>query len=357
MKKLILISAHETDLAKFKALNACKGCDLSGVDLSGADLSGADLSGANLAGANLVATNLLGANLRNTDLTEVDLTEANLTEAHLREANLTEANLTGVSLRNADLQRVKYCKTQMPWGEVNDNCPVGSEGKGFYQIFTEAYCEENPYDCKFDGSIVSYKVDVFLNKLYIEVDKAFANNGFTNVQFEYCRDRGRCYRVVDNEEMELKVKWTHDNYVKEGPYLITKQYPPNKRWYAANGGVNRNLGIHFYKSLTSSEYDKYCTTKYKTGNPLKRNIELNEDILFSHIYEFYKKDYKVLYRSYLSNLIGFEPAAIPAMNNECLIVDNDLFIPTQLVSQERWFSIRKKTVILYGRALNNLSSE
>ena len=73
MKKLILISAlllvafdgwaySETDLAKLKATNACEGCDLSGADL------------------------------------------------HF--ANLRKAKLAGA----------KYCKTKMPWGEVNDDC-------------------------------------------------------------------------------------------------------------------------------------------------------------------------------------------------------------------------------------------
>ena len=74
MKKLILISAlllfvastnswayNETDLAKLRATNACKRCDLSGADLRGANLRSADL-------------------------------------------------------------RAKYCKTKMPWGEVNDDC-------------------------------------------------------------------------------------------------------------------------------------------------------------------------------------------------------------------------------------------
>jgi len=239
------------------------------------------------------------------------------------------------------------------WGENSDE----SHETSFYQIFIEAYCEENPYNCKFDGSIVPYKVDEFLSKLYIEVDKAFASNGFTDVQFEYCRNRAKCYRVIDNEELKLKVRWTHDNYIKEGPYLITKQYPPNNAWYEANGGVNRYLGIHFYKSLTPSEYDRYCTSKYKSGKALKRKIEINEDMLFSDVYEFYKTKYKVLYRLFLSNLVGFDPAAIPSMNTECLIVDNKVFIPTQLVSQKKLFNIRKKTVILYGRALNNLTSE
>ena len=64
MKKLILISAlllvasngwayNETDLAKFKALNACVGCDLSGADLSQADLKNTDLTTTNLRYAKL----------------------------------------------------------------------------------------------------------------------------------------------------------------------------------------------------------------------------------------------------------------------------------------------------------------
>ena len=58
---------NETDLAKFKVLNACVGCDLIGANLESADLRSADL-------------------------------------------------------RNADLGNAKYCKTKMPWGEVNDDC-------------------------------------------------------------------------------------------------------------------------------------------------------------------------------------------------------------------------------------------
>jgi uncharacterized protein YjbI with pentapeptide repeats len=53
---------NETDLTKLKALNACESCDLSGANLKRANLAGANLSGA------------------------------------------------------------KYCKTQMPWGEFNNDC-------------------------------------------------------------------------------------------------------------------------------------------------------------------------------------------------------------------------------------------
>ena len=110
MKKLILISAlllfvvsntwayNETDLAKFKALNVCEGCDLSGANLRDikpgwyATLSNADLSG------------------------------ADLHRADLRDANLRGANFTATILTNAQLDGAKFCKTQMPWGEVNDDC-------------------------------------------------------------------------------------------------------------------------------------------------------------------------------------------------------------------------------------------
>ena len=55
---------NETDLAKFKALNACVGCDLSGADL--------------------------------------------------RDANLSGVNLTTSKLKKAKLDGAKYCKTKMP---------------------------------------------------------------------------------------------------------------------------------------------------------------------------------------------------------------------------------------------------
>ena len=102
MKKLILISAllfsfngwaySETDLAKFKALNACQGCDLSEADLSDGDFKRADLIDTNLSG--------------------VDLSSANLTGVDLRTS----------TVRNVKLDEAKFCKTQMPWGEVNDDC-------------------------------------------------------------------------------------------------------------------------------------------------------------------------------------------------------------------------------------------
>ena len=79
MKRLLLISAlllvasngwaySETDLAKFKVLNACEGCDLSGANLKRANLAGANLMGANLSRAKLKGANLAGANLAGANL-------------------------------------------------------------------------------------------------------------------------------------------------------------------------------------------------------------------------------------------------------------------------------------------------
>ena len=107
MKKLILISAllfslngwtyNQTDLSRIKPFSTCQFCDLSGADLTDADLIGVKLFNAYIDNANLVNANLNGA-------------------------NLPGADLTTTSLKDANLDGVKFCKTQMPWGEVNDNC-------------------------------------------------------------------------------------------------------------------------------------------------------------------------------------------------------------------------------------------
>ena len=126
MKKLILILAllllvasngwayNETDLLKLKQLNQCIGCDLSGADLSGANLSGANLYSATLSGANLSNANLRGAYLEH-----ARLNGANLRGADFRGSNLRDAIIYGTRIHPND---AKFCKTQMPWGVVNDDC-------------------------------------------------------------------------------------------------------------------------------------------------------------------------------------------------------------------------------------------
>ena len=68
---------NETDLAKFKALNACEGCDLSGANLQG---TGNDV----------------------------------LEFRRFSGANLSGVNLTTSKLKKAKLDGAKYCKTKMP---------------------------------------------------------------------------------------------------------------------------------------------------------------------------------------------------------------------------------------------------
>jgi hypothetical protein len=134
------------ELAKFKALNKCEGCDLRGANLSRANLSGtdlrADLRGANLtevdlsgvhsisahlSGVNLKGANLSGVNLYNAHLDNANLEYANLSGTNLRKADLRGTNLSGADLSKANLKNVKlgnniFCKTKIPWGVENSDC-------------------------------------------------------------------------------------------------------------------------------------------------------------------------------------------------------------------------------------------
>ena len=89
-------------LAKFKVLNQCEKCDLSG----------ANLEDANLRNANLRKANLKGAYFGSADLSGADLEDANLKGANLEKTRLKKAKLKGAIL----------CKTKMPWGEENSHC-------------------------------------------------------------------------------------------------------------------------------------------------------------------------------------------------------------------------------------------
>ena len=63
------------------------------------------------------------ANLK-ADLSGVTYTGASLYGADLQGANLTDTKLESKSnLTNVKLDGVIYCRTKMPWGELNDGCP------------------------------------------------------------------------------------------------------------------------------------------------------------------------------------------------------------------------------------------
>jgi uncharacterized protein YjbI with pentapeptide repeats len=90
------------DLAKLKATNECRWCDLRGADLSRAKLTGADLSGANLSQADLSGADLSGANLSAAYLREANLTGASLSGTFFSKANLNGANLSGAAMSGTD---------------------------------------------------------------------------------------------------------------------------------------------------------------------------------------------------------------------------------------------------------------
>ena len=83
----------ELHLKRFKAINKCPNCDLSGADLSGRNMISANLKDANLSGANLSRAYLWSA-----DLSGANLSGATLPYSFLLGANLSYANLQGAKL-------------------------------------------------------------------------------------------------------------------------------------------------------------------------------------------------------------------------------------------------------------------
>jgi uncharacterized protein YjbI with pentapeptide repeats len=110
------------NILKVKAVNKCKGCNLSGADLTGAKLSTADLSHSNLSNSDLSNVYLLLADLSSADLTGAKLNGANLSNADLSNADLSNADLTGAKLNNANLTGAIFCNTKTPWGLDNTGC-------------------------------------------------------------------------------------------------------------------------------------------------------------------------------------------------------------------------------------------
>ena len=164
--------SYDARLTQLLYSNECPGCDLRGAnlqrkvlngaklsraDLNGArfdeaELSGADFTGAYLFGANLSQANLRGARMINADLRKANLSRADLQGvyfllANLRKADLRGAQLTGAFLNGADLTGARlgranltdadlknavviqsdtdgaiFCRTRLPWGDINRDC-------------------------------------------------------------------------------------------------------------------------------------------------------------------------------------------------------------------------------------------
>ena len=102
-------SYDSKDLLKFKETNICLSCDLSRASLQNSNLENSVLRGANLEGANLNGANLRGS----------DLNGANLKGANLSGANLLDADILWIQHNNKTIM----CKTTMPDGTINTDCP------------------------------------------------------------------------------------------------------------------------------------------------------------------------------------------------------------------------------------------
>ena len=116
------VTVKAQNILKFKAVNKCPYCDLSGADFSGLVLSAATLYNANLTNANFSGAQLHLADFRNANLTNANLTNAYLKFSVLTKANFTNANLLGADLTNALLGGAIFCNTKTPWGLDNSGC-------------------------------------------------------------------------------------------------------------------------------------------------------------------------------------------------------------------------------------------
>ena len=84
---------------------------------------------------------------------------------------------------------------------------------------------------------------------------------------------------------------------------------------------------------------------------MKKEIQPLDDMLFSEIIKFYDKNYKVLFRVFLDNLVGFSPENIAYTEGECLIIDKRISIPPKLENYPFGdLRLHKKTTYLYGKA-------
>lgn len=157
---------HVTSLIQANLIGAnLAGAELVGVRLDGAMFIGANLAGANLASyrakngrgtgtdmieyftvltqsdfrdanlsnvrldlavmlkTNMQGSNLAGANLEGAKLAGANLSQANLRQVRLKRVVLWDVNFTGATLDEVNWGKAKFCRVQMPDGELKkDDC-------------------------------------------------------------------------------------------------------------------------------------------------------------------------------------------------------------------------------------------
>ena len=118
------ISAYdELHMKRFKALNKCPGCDLSGANFSFYKLDNANLRGANLRGANFSNARVaIGAEGYGADFSGAILVGANFSDFWPEVSDFTDADLTESNLEEGHFERAIFCRTKTPWGIENIGC-------------------------------------------------------------------------------------------------------------------------------------------------------------------------------------------------------------------------------------------
>ena len=97
--------------------------------------------------------------------------------------------------------------------------------------------------------------------------------------------------------------------VKNSKYKITQVFPRKQNYFREFGGVNRNLGIYFSRTLTEKQAKDWCTTQVRPGNKLSskanRAIGKGELSLWNLKTKYYRK-YSLSYVRYLPQISALD---------------------------------------------------
>ena len=155
-----------------------------------------------------------------------------------------------------------------------------------------------------NGIVTGHLLNTFLYDFYLELEDFFYGQGFNAAEFEYCNYSSCLAEGVS---------------VKNSKYKITKTFPRKSEYFLAFGGVNRNSGVYFSRSLTEEQSDDRCSVQLRHGskisNKARRAIEKGETSIWNLKSNFYKK-HLLKYVEYLPqiNLLDQRENTLP---NEC----------------------------------------
>jgi hypothetical protein len=145
-----------------------------------------------------------------------------------------------------------------------------------------------------NGRVTGHLLNNFLYQFYFEVEDFFSDQGFEKAEFEYCNSTDCLEEGVS---------------VKNSKYKITQVFPRKQDYFRAFGGVNRNLGIYFSRTLTEKQANDWCTTQVRQGNKLsgkaKRAIAKGKLSLWNLKTKYYKK-HSLSYVRYLPQISALD---------------------------------------------------